>query len=125
MQQPILSRSNVTLTCAVDLSPVVNIPVTVSIVWTGPNVTRWTTTMEEYTKYLSIVEITSARPSNTGTYECETLTTILLPSPYVSDTQRHATARKDLVIGMIRTQATFISSKHICNCYLQAMHSFS
>ena len=103
MQQPILSQSNVTLTCAVDLSPVVDIPVTVRIVWTGPNVTRWTTTMEEYTKYLSIVEITSARPSNTGTYECEALTTISLPSPYISGTQRHAIARKDLVIGMITT----------------------
>ena len=103
MQLPILSQSNVTLTCAVDLSPVVDIPVTVRIVWTGPNVTRWTTTMEKYTKYLSTVEITSARPSNTGTYECESFTTILSPSPYIRDTQRHAIARKDLVIGMITT----------------------
>ena len=73
---PILSGSNVTLTCTVELSPAVDVPVTVNTVWTGPSTKSVTasekvTIIEEsLTLYRSELVLKSVESANSGQYNC-------------------------------------------------------
>ena len=80
--------SNVTLTCAVELSPAVDVPVTVTTVWTTDDGFTTTTTaqpvMGSSTNYATTAMISSFGRSNSGLYACGT--TISSPSNvYLSD----------------------------------------
>ena len=66
--------SAVTLTCTVELDPVVDVPVTVTTVWTGPAGFMTTTTaqpvMGSTTTYTSIAMVNSFGRDKFGNYEC-------------------------------------------------------
>ena len=70
----IIAGSSPNLTCIVELSPAVDVPVTVNTVWTGPNgVTLKPTNpepamMESLTRYTSLAKVDAAR---SGNYTCQ------------------------------------------------------
>ena len=67
----IIAGSSLNLTCTVELSPAVDIPVTVDTVWSGPSPTTVTTTnlmMESLTRYLILGRVNEAR---NGSYICQ------------------------------------------------------
>ena len=77
--------SNVTLTCTVELSPVVDFPVTVNTVWTGPDGFMTNDTaqvVESTTTYTSTAMIRSFGRNQSGTYTCTA--TVSPDSPSVS-----------------------------------------
>ena len=66
--------SSVTLTCTVELSPSVDVPVTVNIVWTGPAGFMTTNTaqpvMGSTTTYISTAIVNSLGRDQSGDYTC-------------------------------------------------------
>ena len=73
----VIAGSSVTLTCAVELSPAVDVPVTVNTEWTGPGVIFMPANpvpavMVNLTTYTSTVEVGVAR---NGSYTCNATTT--------------------------------------------------
>ena len=80
--------SSVTLTCAVELSPAVDVPVTVSTVWTDPDGFMTTRTaqpvMGSSTNYAATYMISSFRRSNSGIYSCQA-TVSLTSNAYIGD----------------------------------------
>ena len=95
-QQPVLSQSNVTLTCIVEFNPLVDVPVAVYTNITGPQTAEMTlATRVKYTKYSGSLSVTP----NTGTYQCTPIIDGLLP--YIHGHQGSRSARKSLVVGMI------------------------
>ena len=65
--------STVTLTCTVELSPAVDVPVTVNTEWTGP--AKFTNTgtaqrMENTTTYTSTAMVSSFGRDQSGVYNC-------------------------------------------------------
>ena len=66
--------ASLSLTCTVELSSSVDVPVTVNTVWTGPNMTSFSPTnstpavMENHTTYTSSVTVNTVR---SGSYTCE------------------------------------------------------
>ena len=69
----VIAGASVILTCAVELSPAVDVPVTVNTEWTGPNVMFMPTdpvpaVMVNTTTYVSTVSVSAAR---TGNYTCQ------------------------------------------------------
>ena len=67
----IIAGSSPNLTCTVELSPAVDVPVTVNTVWTGPALTTVTPTslmMENLTRYITMAMIDAAR---NGSYTCQ------------------------------------------------------
>ena len=96
-QQPVLSQSNITFTCTVEFNQFVDVPMTVYTNLTGPQTSEITlATRVKHTKYSDSV---SVKPS-TGIYQCTTIIDNL--SPYINDSQVSKTARRSLVVGMIR-----------------------
>ena len=67
----IIAGSSPNLTCTVELSPSVDVPVTVETVWSGPASTTVTTTnlmMESLTRYIILGMVDEARNDN---YICQ------------------------------------------------------
>ena len=66
--------SNVTLTCTVELSPAVDVPVTVNTVWTGPDGFMTTNTaqpvMGSTITYTSTTMVNSFGGDQSGVYNC-------------------------------------------------------
>ena len=66
--------STVTLTCTVELSPAVDVPVTVNTVWTGPDGFMNTSTaqpvMGSTTTYTSTAMVSSFGRDQSGDYTC-------------------------------------------------------
>ena len=87
--------SDVTLTCTVELSPAVDVPVTVNIVWTGPDgVTLSSTTpvMESLTRYTSTAMVSSFGRDQSGVYTC--IATLSSASSFITDSgSQSGTAR--------------------------------
>ena len=87
--------SDVTLTCTVELSPAVDVPVTVNTVWTGPD--GFTTTnsaqpdMGSTTTYSSTAVITSLGRNKSGNYACTA--TVSSTSPLLTSSNGQAVAR--------------------------------
>ena len=71
---PILSGSTPTLTCAVELSPAVDVPVTVNAQWTGPDGSILTSgappVMRSFTHYTSKVKLNYVESADSGNYTC-------------------------------------------------------
>ena len=74
--------STVTLTCTVELSPAVDVPVTVNTVWTGPDGFMTTNTaqpvMGSTTTYTSTAMVSSFGRDQSGDYTC---TATVRPNP--------------------------------------------
>ena len=67
----IIAGSSPNLTCTVELSPAVDVPVTVNTVWTGPALTTVITTslmMESLTRFIAIAMVDAVR---NGSYTCQ------------------------------------------------------
>ena len=93
--------SNVILTCTVELSPVVDVPVTVNTEWTGPDgVTLSSTTpvMESLTRYTSTVMVSSFGRDQSGNYTCTA--TVSSTSSFLTDSgSQSETARITVTVG--------------------------
>ena len=70
-----LEYPSVTLTCTVELSPTVDVPVTVNTEWTGPDGFMTTNTaqpvMESTTNYTSTTMVSSFGRDQSGNYTCK------------------------------------------------------
>ena len=65
--------SDINLTCTVELSPAVNVPVTVNTVWTGPDevaLSPTTPVMKNFTRYTSTAMVNSFGRDQSGNYTC-------------------------------------------------------
>ena len=83
--------SNVTLTCTVELSPAVDVPVTVNIVWTGPTGFMIDDTaqpaIQNTTTYYNTAVVSSFGRNQSGDYTCTAkISTSLLTSTSRSQT---------------------------------------
>ena len=71
---PILSGTLLTLTCAVELSSAVDVPVTISTVWTAPDGSALTYNNPPirllFTHYISIVVLKDIELADSGDYTC-------------------------------------------------------
>ena len=80
----IIEGSSPNLTCIVELSPVVDIPVTVTTVWTGPDmmttVTPTSSVMESVTRYIIMAMVDTAIG---GSYICQA--TLHSSSRFITD----------------------------------------
>ena len=75
--------SDVTLTCTMELSPVVDVPVTVNTVWTGPATNTAQTVMGSTTTYTSTAMISSFERDQSGVYTCTA--TVSSTSSFLTD----------------------------------------
>ena len=79
--------STVTLTCTVELSPAVDVPVTVNTVWTGPDGFMTTSTaqrMGSTTTYTSTAMVSSFGRDQSGNYTCTATVGPNLTSTYLT-----------------------------------------
>jgi hypothetical protein len=71
---PILSGSSPTLTCAVELSPAVDVPVAISTAWIGPDEATLTSAappvMKSFTHYTSKAKLNYVESADSGNYTC-------------------------------------------------------
>ena len=71
---PIRSGSSPTLTCAVELSPAVDVPVTISTVWIGPDGSTLMSAapplMKSVTHYTSKAKLNYVESADSGNYTC-------------------------------------------------------
>ena len=78
---------NVTLTCSVELSPLVNVPVNVTAQLLGPAgviITPVTNSvMESTTRYTSVVMIHSFRRAQSGEYICTATVELVTANPFI------------------------------------------
>ena len=83
--------SAVTMTCTVELSPAVDIPVTVTTVWTGPAGFMTTNTaqpaMGSTTTYTSTATVSTFGRDQSGLYTCSA--TAITTSPFIIDSDSH------------------------------------
>ena len=78
-----IAGSSPNLTCTVELSPAVDVPVTVTTVWTGPvgtTVTPTSSVMESLTRYTIMAMVDAAR---NGDYTCQV--TLSSSSQFITD----------------------------------------
>ena len=71
--------SDVTLTCTVELSTAVDVPVTVNTMWTGPDALRYSSdsVLENITSYTSTINISSFGRNQSGNYTCNSSVSFL------------------------------------------------
>ena len=90
---PVLAGRSLTLTCGVELDPVVNVPLNITAGWTGPDGSTLRpaapAAMESTTHYTSTVVIRQVELANAGDYTC----TISL------ETDIRMTAEKQVIVG--------------------------
>ena len=98
--------SNVTLTCTVELSPAVDVPVTVNTVWTGPAGCMSNNTaqpvMGSTTTYTSTAIVSSFGRDQSGSYTCTA--TVSSVSPFITNSS--LSDIKSVTTGNIRLQLT-------------------
>ena len=87
--------SDVTLTCTVELSPAVDVPVTVITVWAGLDGFMTTNTaqpvMGSSTTYISTAIVSSFGRDQSGVYTCTA--TVSSTSPFISSSMESMSAR--------------------------------
>ena len=98
--------SAVTLTCTVELSPAVDVPVTVTTMWTGPAGFMTTNTaqpvMGSTTTYTSTAMVSSFGRNQSGVYDCNAVAESM--SSYISN----STQQNDAVRITIGIETTYI-----------------
>ena len=89
--------STVTLTCTVELSPLVDVAVNISTVWNGPAGFMATSSahpvMGSTTTYVSTVMISSFGREHSGVYNCTATVNSLTASPYLINSTDQAFIR--------------------------------
>ena len=97
----IIAGSSSSLTCTVELSTAVDIPVTVNTVWTSPAMTTVTTTssvMESLTRYIVMANVSVA---TSGSYICQA--SIDSSSPVITESERTSNSTTVTVGEYIKT----------------------
>ena len=88
--------STVTLTCTVELSPAVDVPVTVNTLWTGPDGFITTNTaqpvMGSTTTYTSTVMVNSFQRNQSGNYSCRV--TVSSSSPVLTNSSQRSHTKR-------------------------------
>ena len=105
--------ANVTLTCTVELSPAVDVPVTVNTEWTGPEGFRTTNTaqrMGSTTTYTSTAMVSSFERDQSGNYTCTA--TISSTSSFITNN-----------IGSSSTRVTVGKANHLISSFLYVTDS--
>ena len=86
---PPFGSQDVTLTCAVELSPAVEVPVTVNTVLTDPDGRTTTRTaqpvMGSRTSYVTMFMISSFGRSDSGLYVCSATVSLTSTNAYIRD----------------------------------------
>ena len=99
--------STVTLTCDVELSSVVDLPVTVNTVWTGPAVFTTTNATQPVkgnpTVYTSTVMVSSLSRDKSGYYTCTVTVRAMTSTLYLSDSNPQSEA---IIVTVGETIAT-------------------
>ena len=95
--------SAITITCTVELSPAVDIPVTVTTEWTGPDLLMTTTAAQlvvgSTTTYASRVMINSFGRDESGLYSCRATVSSASLNPFLRDSLTTSSAR--VTVGKI------------------------
>ena len=116
----IISGSSPILTCTVELSPAVDVPVTVDTVWTGPTGFRTTNTaqpvMGSTTTYTSTATISSIGIDQSGNYTC-TMTVRITSSDVVG----YSSSR--IIVGKLGEQYTKGLILHVRVTYFEIPHT--
>ena len=85
------------LICSVELSPSVDVPVTVNTVWTGPAGLATSSVAQPVagstTLYHSLTAVTSFGIDQSGEYTCSATITLSLPSVFVRDSIANSSLR--------------------------------
>ena len=101
--------STVTLTCTVELSPAVDVPVTVNTVWTGPDGFMTTNTaqsvMGSTTTYTSTAMVSSFGRDQSVNYTCTATLRPHPPSTHITES------------GALSNTAPVIDSKCLVSCF--------
>ena len=94
--------SNVTLNCTVELSPAVDVPVTVNTVWTGPDGFKTTNTAQlaigNTTTYTSKAIVSSFGRNQSGVYTCTAI--VRSTSPFLTDS-RSKSGKARVTVGKV------------------------
>ena len=90
------------LTCTVELSPLVDVPVTVNTVWTGPDGFMATNTAQPVsgnttTTYASIATVSSSGREQSGNYSCRA--TVRAMSSSIIDSVGYSSSR--VIVGKV------------------------
>ena len=97
--------SNVTVNCTVELSPAVDVPVTVNTVWTGPDGFMTTNTaqpviLENTTTYSSTAVVSSFGRDQSGVYNCTATIKSMNMSEFLSDSES-LSGRMNITVGQL------------------------
>jgi hypothetical protein len=92
--------SNVTLTCVVEFSSAVDVPVTVNTEWTGPyyGLSATDPLMESTNRYTSTATVSSFGRDQSGNYYCSA-SNISSKSPFLNDSTTTSTERIRVTTG--------------------------
>ena len=105
--QPFISP-DVTLTCTVELSPAVDVPVTLNTVWTGPDGFMTTNTAQPVvgstTTYTSTAVVSSFGRDQSGNYTCSA--TVTSNSQYLTDSSKFGS--KNVTTGKIISRLNIV-----------------
>ena len=116
---PIPPGSSVTLTCAVELSPAVDVPVTVNTVLTTPGgFTNTSTAMGSSTNYAATYVINSFRRSNSGNYACRATLVSMPTSEYFDDSNAALSSIVRVTTGKIEAYVGHILSQYLFQVFI-------
>ena len=111
----------VTLTCTVELSPAVDVPVTVNTVWTGPDGFMTTNTAQPVTgrttTYTSTAVVSSFGRDQSGNYTCSA--TVTSNSQYLTDSSKSGS--KNVTTGKLFSN----DQMAVANCLINTCRSLS
>ena len=100
---PIIVRSSTNLTCTVELSPLVDVPVNVSTEWTGPdgfmttNTAQPGTGIRSTTTYASNAIVSSSGREQSGNYTCKA--TVRAMSSFIIDSVHIGYSSSRVIVG--------------------------
>ena len=106
---PITVGSNVTLTCTVELSSAVDVPVTVNTVWTGPQrmiLLSSATLIVNLTRYTSTAMVSSFGRDKSGNYTCTATVNSRTDSTFLKDSMISSTIR--VTVGKFNSLINYI-----------------
>ena len=98
---PIIVGSSTNLTCTVELSPLVDVPVTVNTEWTGPDGLMTTNTAQPVTgsstTYTSTAMVSSSGREQTGNYTCKAIVRAM--SSFIIDSVHVGYSSSRVIVG--------------------------
>ena len=98
---PVNVGSTVTLTCTVELSPAVDVPVTVNTVWTGTAGFRIANTAQQMGNSDIYISTTTVTNDYSGDYTCTA--TVTSTSPFITSSTGTPLLPLRIIIGRLMT----------------------